>query len=328
MHSQWKSVDSNCHQDPPNRHHAVERCASSSRGAAFTPLHARTTNKQSDTKLLSTLQRHKCRAPSRQQAVSWLRHKFPIAGFRPRGGLPCPDSQPRIGLVEIPAVIGAMAVAVALSILAGCGGGTPQKQNREFFTSGSREADQRASQRMAKHEELTGSGEGSGEKGVKKAKASGNASSTGGTNRGAQAEGKLALFDRLGGEAGISNLVADFLPRALQDPRVNWPRKGVKRGGFSIHSGQEVTWNPSPENQDRLQTHLVQFLALATGGPAHYEGKEMKSAHASMHISNPEFDAALGDLKASLDRQQVPNKEQKELLAIIESTRPQIVTEK
>jgi hemoglobin len=47
-----------------------------------------------------------------------------------------------------------------------------------------------------------------------------------------------------------------------------------------------------------------------------------------MHISNPEFDAALGDLKASLDRQQVPNKEQKELLAIIESTRPQIVTEK
>ena len=52
----------------------------------------------------------------------------------------------------------------------------------------------------------------------------------------------------------------------------------------------------------------------------------MKSTHAAMHIGNPEFDAALGDLKASLDRLQIPNKEQKELLSIIESTRPQIVT--
>src|SRR5438132_1040903 len=30
--------------------------------------------------------------------------------------------------------------------LTGCGGGAPTKQNRDFFTSGSREADQRASQ--------------------------------------------------------------------------------------------------------------------------------------------------------------------------------------
>jgi hemoglobin len=47
-----------------------------------------------------------------------------------------------------------------------------------------------------------------------------------------------------------------------------------------------------------------------------------------MHITNPEFDAAVGDLKAALDKAQVPNKEQKELLAIVESTRPQIVTER
>src|SRR5213075_2066613 len=74
--------------------------------------------------------------------------------------------------------------------------------------------------------------------------------------------------------------------------------------------------------------HLIQFLVLATGGPAHYDGKEMKAAHAGMHIGNPEFDAALGDLKASLDRLQIPNKEQKELLSIIESTRPEIVTQR
>ncbi len=64
------------------------------------------------------------------------------------------------------------------------------------------------------------------------------------------------------------------------------------------------------------------------GGPAHYDGKDIKPTHAGMSIGNPEFDAVVGDLKASLDKLQVPNKEQKELLAIIESTRPQIVTQK
>ena len=68
--------------------------------------------------------------------------------------------------------------------------------------------------------------------------------------------------------------------------------------------------------------------SLAAGGPAHYEGREMKSAHAGLHISNSEFDASLGDLKASLDKLQVAIKEQKELLAIVESTRPQIVEER
>jgi len=218
----------------------------------------------------------------------------------------------------------------AVALTSGCGGTKATKQSNEFFTSGSREADQRASQRMAKEEQLAGTGEGSGEKGVKKAKVAGSdaANAEGGTNQAAQAKGKLSLYERLGKEDGISNIVADFLPRALQDPRVNWDRKGVTQGGISFHAGRSVTWNATPENVQKLQTHLVQFLVLATGGPAHYEGKEIKATHANMHISNPEFDAVMGDLKASLDGLRIPNTEQKELLSIVESTRPLIVTER
>jgi hemoglobin len=215
----------------------------------------------------------------------------------------------------------------ALVATAGCGGGTPEKQHRDFFTSGSREADQRASQRMAKDEQLAGSGEGSGEKGVKKAKPA-NPTADGTTNKAAQVEGKLSLFDRLGGEKGIAAIIDDFTPRVMQDPRVNWDRQGLQRGGLSIHRGQSITWNPTPENVARLKQHLVQFIVLATGGPAHYDGKQIKAVHAGMRISNPEFDAALGDLKASLDKLQIPNKEQKELLSIIESTRPEIAVER
>jgi hemoglobin len=238
-------------------------------------------------------------------------------------------SNPRI--VRAIYVATVLVFATTFIFAVGCRGRARAKGSTDFFTSGSREADQRASQRMARDEQLSNSGEGAGEKGAKKAKVtvvSTNGAPTTGTNQAAQVAGKLALFDRLGGEAGISNIVADFTPRAMQDPRVNWSRKDVKHGGFSIHSSKSVTWTNSPQNVAILEKHLIQFLALATGGPAHYEGKEIKTSHAAMHISNPEFDAAIGDLKASLDRLQIPNKEQKELLAIIESTRPQIVSER
>ncbi|HVV00596.1 MAG TPA: group 1 truncated hemoglobin [Verrucomicrobiae bacterium] len=194
-----------------------------------------------------------------------------------------------------------------------------EKQDQTFFTSGSREADQRATQRMAKAEQLSGSGENGGQGGVKGANPTEGAA--------ARAQGKLSLYERLGGEDGISRIVDDFTPRLLADPRVNWDRKGVPRGGL-FHHGKSVTWNPTPQNVATLKSHMVQFLSLATGGPSKYQGGEMKGVHSGMHISNPEFDAAVGDIKASLDKLKVPNEEQKEFLAIVESTRPQIVTER
>jgi len=214
-------------------------------------------------------------------------------------------------------IVGGLLLAVS-----GCRS-KPQAQNKDFFTSGSREADQRASQRMAKSEQLAGSGEGSGEKGVKK----GSKTAAGGTADGLQVEKKTSLFDRLGGEKGLTAIVDDFTPRLLQDPRVNWDRMGESSHGVFKRTKTQI-WQATPENITNLKTHLVQFLALATGGPAKYEGKEMKGAHANMHISNPEFEAVVGDIKSSLDKLQIPNKEQKELLAIIESTRPLIVTER
>lgn len=215
----------------------------------------------------------------------------------------------------------------------GCGTAKVKKKNDDFFTSGSREADQRASQRMAKAEQSSGSGEGAGEKGVKKAQAAkpgatNEVNNTSKTNKAAVVEGKLALYDRLGGEKGLTAIVEDFMPRVLQDPRVNWQRTGVTRGGFTFKRGKSVEWHATDDSVGILKKHFVQFLSLATGGPSQYDGKEMKPTHASMHIGNPEFDAALGDLKASLDKLQIPNKEQKELLSIVESTRPQIVTQR
>jgi hemoglobin len=207
--------------------------------------------------------------------------------------------------------------------LAGCGGGKAQKSN-DFFTSGNREADQRADQEMARTEQLRGTG-GAGGKGAAE-KASAKVTADGKTV--AKADQPKSLYDRLGGEEQIKAIVEDFTPRVLADPRVNWERKGVKVGGFSVHRGQAVEWKADEFNVGQLKKHLVQFLSLSTGGPSFYDGKDIKDAHANMHVSNPEFDATIGDLKASLDKLQVPSKEQKELLSIVESTRPLIVQER
>jgi hemoglobin len=195
----------------------------------------------------------------------------------------------------------------------GCGG-EQQTKDKEFFTSGNREADQRAEQRMAQHQQLTGEA-GSGDSTVTKSQA-------------VLSTDKKPLYDRLGGSVGIQLIVDDFVTRALADPRVNFARVGVKQGGFSIHRGRSEQWNGDAENVKILKAHFEEFMALATGGPSKYSGKDMKSAHANMHISNPEFDAAMGDLKATLDKLQIANQEQKELLAVVETTREQIVTER
>jgi hemoglobin len=214
-----------------------------------------------------------------------------------------------------PAFAGVILTASML-VIAGCG--TPgTKRGDDFFTSGSPEADQRATQRMAKAEQLEDTG---GDRG-KRAESD---EAMGGAE---QVEDRVTLYERLGGTKGITALVDDFTPRLLNDPRVNWDRAGVQQRGL-LRAGPVSEWEETPENVAILKKHMVQFLSLATGGPSRYDGREMTSVHAGMRITNAEFDAAVGDIKASLDNLKYPNQEQKELLAIIESTRPQIVTER
>ncbi len=199
---------------------------------------------------------------------------------------------------------GALGVLIGATMLGGCGsqGTTPDK---DFHTSGSREADQRAETRIAKDQQIRGKGTGADD---------------------SKKDVKKPLYDRLGGEQGLTAIVDDFVNRMLNDPRVNFVRKGVTKG--SILNRESAQWDASAANVAQLKKHIVQLLSLSTGGPSHYDGREMKEAHTGLHITNAEMDAAIGDLKATLDKLAVATEEQKELMAIIESTRPQIVEEK
>src|SRR3954469_5217238 len=111
------------------------------------------------------------------------------------------------------------------TLLVGCG--DKEAKDRTFFTSGNREADQRAEQRIAKDQQLRGEGEGktgkkSDSKEAKAIAATSPAAPSGKTNA------EPPLYTRIGGDAGINAIVDDFVTRALADPRVNFERKGVE----------------------------------------------------------------------------------------------------
>src|SRR5580658_919385 len=126
---------------------------------------------------------------------------------------------------------------IVLPLFCGCTGN--EKQNKDFYTSGDQEADERADQRMAQAEQLKGEGEGAGD--VSKLSGS-----------------KKSLYDRLGGQQELQAIADDFVTRAMADPRVNFERKGVVQGGLSIHRDRSVQWNATPENIKALKLHLAQ----------------------------------------------------------------------
>ena len=127
------------------------------------------------------------------------------------------------------------------------------------------------------------------------------------------ADGKT-LYQRLGGEPAIAAVVDDFVARGAADSRVNFTRQGTP-----------MAWQATPENVAHLKTMLVQFIAAATGGPQKYEGRDMRSVHKGMSINNVEFNSLAADLKISLEKFKVPEREQKELLDVVGATRNDIV---
>jgi hemoglobin len=74
-----------------------------------------------------------------------------------------------------------------------------------------------------------------------------------------------------------------------------------------------------------LRQMLVEQIGAATGGPERYTGKDMRTSHAGMKISEAEFGALVADLKGALDQFKVPAPEQGELLGALGGMKGDIV---
>jgi hemoglobin len=124
----------------------------------------------------------------------------------------------------------------------------------------------------------------------------------------------MSLYERLGGVYAIAAVVDDFIDRIMEDPRlnanpsVNEAHHRVSRAGFKYLVTEQV--------------------CHATGGPQRYTGRSMYDSHAHLDITEPEWQAFLDDFRQTLDRFQVPDAERRELFAIVDSTKNDIVLRK
>jgi hemoglobin len=117
--------------------------------------------------------------------------------------------------------------------------------------------------------------------------------------------GGPSLYERLGRRPGIDAVMHTFVGNVGRDKRINVRFMFV--------------------DMDVLQSHLTDQVCAASGGPCPYTGRAMKPLHAPMHVRAAEFDAMGEDMIAALKTHAVPERETKELLAIIASTRDDIV---
>jgi hemoglobin len=122
-----------------------------------------------------------------------------------------------------------------------------------------------------------------------------------------------SLYDRLGGVYNISVVVDDFIDRVMGDPRLNAnPRV------------DEAHHRVSPQG---FKYYVTEQLCEAAGGPQRYSGRTMGDTHRHLMITDEEWVAFMDDLQQSLDRFEVPQPEQDEVTAIVESTKEAIVVE-
>ena len=117
-----------------------------------------------------------------------------------------------------------------------------------------------------------------------------------------------SLYDRLGGYGAISAVVDDFAPKLFDDPQV---------GKFFVGMGADTRESFRQKNKN--------LVCNVTGGPCKIISRSAKVTHSGLGITESDFNVVAQHLVDTLNKFNVPEKEQKELLAIINTLKADIV---
>jgi len=117
-----------------------------------------------------------------------------------------------------------------------------------------------------------------------------------------------SLFEQLGGEAAVDAAVDIFYRRVLKDERIS---------RFFDKT-----------DMDKQAVKQKAFLTMAFGGPNNYSGTDMRTAHTKfvkMGLDDSHFDAVVEDLAATLEELNVPQNLIKQVAAVAETTRNDVL---
>jgi hemoglobin len=117
-----------------------------------------------------------------------------------------------------------------------------------------------------------------------------------------------SVYKQLGGREGIAIIVDDFAANVLADDRINARFKALQ-----------------PAQVFKFKSNLSDQICDATGGPCAYIGRDMKTVHQGMKITEVEWNATVGALVKALDKNNVPAAAKSALLAALAPMKPDIV---
>ena len=116
------------------------------------------------------------------------------------------------------------------------------------------------------------------------------------------------LYDRLGGYDGITGFVNNLLPRLQSDSQLG--RFWQNRGEDGIAREKQL---------------LIDYLCSNAGGPVYYTGRDMKSSHKGMKISENDWSIFLGHAGDTMSALAVPKQECDDVVAFVLSLKDDLV---
>ncbi len=120
--------------------------------------------------------------------------------------------------------------------------------------------------------------------------------------------GQKSLYDRLGGYDGITTFANDLLPRLQGDSQLG--RFWQNRGDDGIAREKQL---------------LIDYLCSVAAGPLYYTGRDMKTSHQGMKITESDWSVFLDHAGATLKTLQVPQQECDDVVGFVLSIKNDIV---
>jgi hemoglobin len=115
-----------------------------------------------------------------------------------------------------------------------------------------------------------------------------------------------SIYEAIGGRPSVKAAVDGLYMRLFADPELSrYFPAGVS---------------------DRHRAYVVTLVGEALGGPERYRGPDLAAAHRHLRISNAHFDRTAAHLDTVLDGLGVPRELIDQIIGIVASLRPHIVT--
>lgn len=127
----------------------------------------------------------------------------------------------------------------------------------------------------------------------------------------ASAQNDNSLYKRLGGYEALAAVTDDFIVALATDKTL---------GRFFVGA--------SDNSKMRIRQLVLDQLCAATGGPCVYIGRDMKTVHKGLGISEDDWNIAVKHLVNTLNKYKVPEKEQKELASALTTLKADTVEKK